>query len=66
MNYAQGELHHEEEILVNNFFNLLENNYIVHCQMENVKFDEHNRPYEQTPNGKIYLSKRAYNYSVKN
>jgi hypothetical protein len=31
-------------------------NYIVHCPVENIQWDEHDRPYEQTPNGKIMLS----------
>jgi hypothetical protein len=41
-------------------------NYIVHCSVESIQWDEHNRPFEQTPNGKVYLSKKSYDYSVKN
>lgn len=40
--------------------------YIVHCSVEVIQWDEHNRPYKQTPNGKFYLSKRTYSYSIKN
>ena len=31
-------------------------NYIVHCSIEKIQWDEHNRPYEQTPGGRIMLS----------
>ena len=31
-------------------------NYIVHCPIENILFDDLNRPYEQTPLGRVYLS----------
>lgn len=40
--------------------------YIVHCSVEAILWDEFNRPYEQTPNGKIYLSKKSFDYSVAN
>ena len=40
--------------------------YIVHCSLDVIQWDEHNRPYEQTENGKIMLSKKAYNYQVSN
>lgn len=40
--------------------------YIVHCSIDVIQWDEHNRPFEQTPNGKIYLSKKSYDYSIEN
>lgn len=41
--------------------------YHVTCPIENVQWDEHGRPYEQTADGKFYLSKKtAYAYEVAN
>lgn len=34
-------------------------NYIVHCPIENIQWDDNNRPYEQTPYGKIMLSSKS-------
>jgi hypothetical protein len=39
--------------------------YILECDIKLVEFDEHNRPFYRN-NGKIMLSKRAYDYAVAN
>jgi len=39
--------------------------YILECDIKLVEFDEHNRPFYRN-NGKIMLSKRAYEYAVAN
>jgi hypothetical protein len=58
MNYSHLELTHEAEVMTQFEINLLERGFIIHCKIENVKLDSLNRPYEQTPNGKIMLSNR--------
>lgn len=41
--------------------------YHVHCSTDSIQWDEHNRPFEQTPNGKIYLSRKSnYDYEISN
>lgn len=39
--------------------------YIIECDIKLVEFDDNNRPFYRN-NGKIMLSKRAYEYSVAN
>jgi hypothetical protein len=63
MNYSSLELQH---ILAQLESNLIDEGYIISCDIEKVKFDEHNRPFEQTANGRVMLSKKAYQYQVKN
>ena len=58
MNYSQLELNHEAEVLAQFEANLIEQGYIIDCKIENVKLDSLNRPYEQTPMGKMMLSNR--------
>lgn len=40
--------------------------YILDCNIDEVQFDEQQRPYKQTSSGKLMLSKKSYNYNVKN
>jgi len=56
MNYSNLELNHEAETLAQLEFNLLQDGYLIHCNIEAVRFDDLNRPYEQTTNGRIMLS----------
>lgn len=66
MNYSSLELQHKYQILAQLESNLIDEGYIIDCDIENVKFDEHNRPFEQTKMGRVMLSKKAYNYQFKN
>jgi hypothetical protein len=56
MNYSNLELHHKYQILAELESNLIDEGYHIHCNIEDVKFDEYNRPYEQTQYGKVMLS----------
>ena len=56
MNYSNLELHHEANLLAELQSNLIDSGYFIHCNIEDVKFDEYNRPYEQTQYGKVMLS----------
>lgn len=40
--------------------------FILTCSIDDVSFDEHNRPFQQTAHGKIMLSKREFEYQVQN
>lgn len=45
----------------------IEDYYFVPESRDKVLVDEYTRPYEQTPNGKLYCSsKKNYEYSVAN
>lgn len=53
-------------VIFNTFVMQNLSDYIVHCSIDVIQWDEYNRPFEQTPNGKIYLSKKSYDYSIEN
>lgn len=56
MNYTEAELRHEANLLAILESNLIDEGYFIHCNIEDVKFDEYDRPYEQTIYGKVMLS----------
>jgi hypothetical protein len=47
--------------------NALEDYHVEEYSIEEIMFDEHNRPYVQSPQGRIMLSRKTpYPYEVKN
>ena len=56
MNYTEAELRHEANLLAILESSLIDEGYFIHCNIEDAKFDEYDRPYEQTIYGKVMLS----------
>jgi hypothetical protein len=62
-----GILIEDNELKSEERFYFIEEEFILPLDMDNLRFDEHSRPYEQTSEGKLYLSRRTpYDYEIKN